>query len=432
MNMGIQGVNTVDIASNPLNPMELAVAFQGQNDGGIYTSSDGGQNWGLEPVPGTRYNFVAFSSLGLLYAISDGPSTIAPEGVYRRNLDGSWDSLGPDQGSVFETELQVILFSRNNSNLILAGGNDFGVAGFEGTVWISTDGGGTWTKSYEGPSGDSVFDLVWVEDGTDLTALAAFSNYSGPPGGALRTTDGSWTWINSSNGLAADARGAALASPAGELLTFFYADQMYALGSGGLYKTTDAGLSWDPTGLSGTGTVSGVVCDPTDHNSVYVLRPPPERVLFSDNGGDTFAPFNTGLSGAGIPNSLAYAATPTPRLLFASRNGSYATLLLTPAAVWGAPEEVVGAPTVRPNPAYVRESVAFRIREGRITGLRIYDAGGSLVRTLSSADRSGTASGSTLFWDARANDGRKVASGVYWARLATEGAPRTYRITLLR
>ena len=42
--------------------------------------------------------------------------------LYRRNLDGTWTHLGPNQGPLYDCELFALRFSRNNPNLILTGG----------------------------------------------------------------------------------------------------------------------------------------------------------------------------------------------------------------------------------------------------------------------------------------------------------------------
>src|SRR5262249_56720825 len=146
---GISGLDLFSIDANPLEPAQLAVAFQGLNDGGVFSSTDGGTTWLLESAPPTRYSNVRFAPDGTLYAISSGPSSVAQEGLYRRENNGSWTPLGPDQGPLYESDLNTMRFSLNNADLILLGGSDFGVAGFEGTIWRSTDAGGSWTKVYE-------------------------------------------------------------------------------------------------------------------------------------------------------------------------------------------------------------------------------------------------------------------------------------------
>ena len=131
---GISELDLFSIDANPLDADEIAVAFQGQNNGGMFSSSDGGGSWHLESAPPTRYSAVRFAPNGTLYGISAGPSSVAPEGLYRREGNGTWTPLGPDQGPLFESDLDTMRFSHNNPNLILLGGADFGVAGFEKSV----------------------------------------------------------------------------------------------------------------------------------------------------------------------------------------------------------------------------------------------------------------------------------------------------------
>ena len=214
---GISELDLFSIDANPLNPDEIAVAFQGQNNGGVLSSTDAGTTWQLESAPPTRYSAVRFAPDGTLYAISSGPSTVAQEGLYRRENNGSWTPLGPDQGPLFESDLNTMRFSLNNPNLILLGGADFGVAGFEGTIWRSTDAGLSWTKVFESATGtiERVTDLEIIEDGTDQNMVAAWNSESGDNiGGALRSTDGGASWFDSSSGLPAFFRGPRLcASP---------------------------------------------------------------------------------------------------------------------------------------------------------------------------------------------------------------------------
>src|SRR6266480_7400564 len=110
---GISELDLFSIDANPLDPNEIAVAFQGQNNGGVLSSPDGGASWQLESAPPTRYSAVGFAPDGTLYAISSGPSTVAQEGLYRREKNGSWTPLGPDQGALYESDLDTMRFSLN-------------------------------------------------------------------------------------------------------------------------------------------------------------------------------------------------------------------------------------------------------------------------------------------------------------------------------
>jgi photosystem II stability/assembly factor-like uncharacterized protein len=327
-----QGISQLDLFSidaNGLDPDEIAVAFQGANNGGVLSSTDGGTTWLLESAPPTRYSNVRFAPGGTLYAISSGPSSVAPEGLYRREANGSWTPLGPDQGGLFESDLNTMRFSLNDPNLILLGGEDFGVAGFEGTIWRSTDAGGSWTKVYELGDFHRITDIEIVEDGTDQNMVASWNSESGDNiGGALRSTDGGASWFDSSSGLpTAFFRGPRLCASPTDPQTLFVSASL-SFQSGGLFRTTDGGTTWASTGFTGNQTLGDVACHPLDNQTLFVTQlSGGDAVLRSQDGGATFAPFANGLENVVAPRELAFAGD--SRLLLASAKGSYATLLGT-------------------------------------------------------------------------------------------------------
>jgi len=319
---GIGALNVESIAANPNNADELAIAFQGLNDGGVFTSTDGGENWSIEPVPSTRWNTVAFAPDGTLYAISDGPTTVAEEGVYVRTDAGTWLPLGPDQGDVFESELFALWFSQNDPDRIFVGGSDFGVVGHEATIWRTTNGGDAWAKVYEGSEDfEDVRAIEFVEDGTDDVGLASFTDSSSPQeGGVLRTTGGGGTWTLAVNGLPADVQGNDLDDSPTDPQTFYLADNDF--GAGDLHITTDAGQTWSSLGFGDR--VFDVVVDPNDDQTIYITQFNDPKVLRSTDQGNTFGPFDDGLGFAGNTRDLAFANGSVPRLLFASSTGTFA------------------------------------------------------------------------------------------------------------
>src|SRR5262249_51930985 len=284
-----------------------------------------------------RYSNVRFAPDGTLYAISSGPSSVAQEGLYRRENNGSWTPLGPDQGPLYESDLDPMRFSHNNSNLILLGGSDFGVAGFEATIWRSTNAGQNWGKVFESAQGtiENVTDLEIVEDGTDQNMVASWTSLSGDNiGGALRSTDGGASWFDSSTGLPTFFRDPRLCAsptdPQSILISASLSSQ-----SGGLFRTTDSGANWNSTGFTGNATLGDVACDPIDDQMLFVTQlSRGDAALRSTDGGATFAPFANGLENVVAPRELAFAGD--FRLLLASAKGSYATDL--------------GAPTPTPTP----------------------------------------------------------------------------------
>jgi photosystem II stability/assembly factor-like uncharacterized protein len=343
---GISELDLFSIDANSVNADELAVAFQGQNNGGVLSSTDAGVTWELESAPPTRYSAVRFAPDGRLYAISSGPSTVAQEGLYRRENNGTWTPLGPDQGPLYESDLNTMRFSHNNPNLILLGGADFGVAGFEGTIWRSTDAGQSWSKVFESAQGtiERVTDLEIVEDGTDQNMVAAWNSESGDNiGGALRSTDGGASWFDSSTGLPAFFRGPRLcaspSNPQNLLISGWLSFQ-----SGGLFRTTDGGATWASTGWTGNQTVGDVGCHPIDDQMVFVTElSGGDAALRSTDGGASFAPFSNGLQNVVAPRELAFAGS--SRLLLASAKGSYGTDLAAPTPT----PTPTSTPTVTPS-----------------------------------------------------------------------------------
>jgi photosystem II stability/assembly factor-like uncharacterized protein len=343
---GISELDLFSIDANPLASGELSVAFQGANNGGVFSSTDAGATWQLESAPPTRYSAVRFAPDGTLYAISAGPSTVAQEGLYRREQNGTWTPLGPDQGPLFESDLDTMRFSNNNPNLILLGGTDFGpIQGFEGTIWRSTDAGDSWTKVYELGDFHRISDIEIVEDGTDQNMVASWSSESGDNiGGALRSTDGGASWFDSSSGLPAFFRAPRLcASPTNPQTLLVSA--WLSFQSGGLFRTTDGGVTWASTGFTGNQTLGDVACHPTDDQTLFVTQlSGGDAVLRSQDGGATFSPFANGLENAVAPRELAFAGN--SRLLLASAKGSFATDLATTTPT---PTPTV-SPSVTPPP----------------------------------------------------------------------------------
>src|SRR5436190_2986943 len=307
-----QGISQLDLFSidaNPLDPDEIAVAFQGANDGGVISSTDGGTTWLLETAPPTRYSNVHFAPDGTLYAISSGPSSVAQEGLYRRENNGSWTPLGPDQGPLYESDLDTMRFSVNDPNLILLGGADFGVAGFEGTIWRTSDAGQTWTKVYEVGDFQPVTDIDIVQDGLDQVMVASHDDTSGGnQGGALRSTDGGLSWSPSGSGLPTSFLRAPRLSASPSDPQAFYLSAWLSFSSSGLFRTSDGGINWASTGWTGNALAADVACHPADDQMLFIsMQCGGSQVVRSEDGGVTFSPFASGLEGVTGPRDLAFA-----------------------------------------------------------------------------------------------------------------------------
>lgn len=311
---GIYALNVVSVAALATNSQRIAAGFAGPNDGGVFSSEDGGVTWVWEAVPPTRYRWVGFAPDGTLYAISDGPSTVAPEGVYRRNGDGTWTSLGPDQGPLFETGGVALGFSADNPLLILLVGNDFGVAGSEATIWRSLSAGLGWTKVYEAATTGSVTAVEILADGTDQTMVAAYRGFDFNAGGALRSVNGGTSWSPSSTGLPADVQGHGLCASPVDPLRLVYAASANDIP----FTTTNGGESWTSAGPN-FGDFRSITCDGLEDGVIYVADLWEYDVRRSPDFGLSFEPFGAFLLEA-IPYQVAWAKNPS-QLYLASSTG---------------------------------------------------------------------------------------------------------------
>jgi hypothetical protein len=323
---GIGALDVFSVAANPLNANEIAIAFQGLNDGGVFTSVDAGVTWSLAALPGTRYSHVRFTPQGQLYAISSGPTSIAQEGLYQRN-GLVWTLIGPNQGPLFESDLTGLRVSANDPNFIIAVGADFGVAGFEPTVWRTINGGAVWTKVYEGVlTNFPNQDVCCADPATDLVFVAPYVDNNGPQnGGVLRSTDGGVTWARVTVGLPALFQSYSVSSLAATPSTLFVSNAQSTTGNG-LFKSIDGGASWAPTGY--IGALREVQTDANDASIVYAAPLTGTiRVLASIDTGVTFSPYDTGLATAGFVRDLQRSSR---TLYTANSNGSYADDVLQP------------------------------------------------------------------------------------------------------
>jgi photosystem II stability/assembly factor-like uncharacterized protein len=321
---GISELSLFSIHANPQDPLELAAAFQGNNNGGVLTSEDGGVTWQAEPVPATRYKRVRFAPDGTLHALSSGPTTIGPEGLYRRDGDGVWTNLGPDQGPQFESELGVIRFSSNDPLKIWLGGNDFGVAGFEQTIWFTDDGGDTWTKQLEGADFNITTGIEIVEDGLDQEIVAVFDDSSGgDASGALRSTDAGATWTDAVAGLSGFRRSPRLCASVDDPETMFMS-LWTSFGASAVFRTDDAASTgWIATPWAGP-AINDLVCDRNDPDVLYVAQSATPIIARSDDAGVSFSAFDGGLEAAGDTRELTQMPGAPTGLLLATGRGSFA------------------------------------------------------------------------------------------------------------
>ncbi len=356
-NYGIASLLLNDIEVSPDNNTVLA-SFEAQNSGGCYLSNDGGLTWDVvTSLPATRYSSVTIGLNGDLYAWSNGPSTVAQEGLYKSTDGGeNWENMGPNIGSQFETQVFSIAASETDPGVLFIGGNNFGANGWASIIYKTTDGGENWFESYSGFDYDSFRYLFLVPGSDNLEIFATFGNMSGGYGGVMKSPDGGQLiWVGISGGLPTDFNwaGAIVADPVNT-------DIMYC-GIGGqgnvpgsIYKSLNAGEQWEATGLNlGNWTkITDLFINPNDNNVVYAATTQ-NGVMVTEDAGENWQDANKNLTASNITGfSKTFMQNDTLKFLASTyTNSAFAHNAHLSYTGISNPQKTIASILVYPNPA---------------------------------------------------------------------------------
>ena len=223
----------------------------------------------------------------------------APQPI-RAQQDGelTWSRLSDRKPS-------VMAFSPDFAadRLVLLGNSNKDI---EHGIWRSTDGGDTWVKSSQGiPDGkkidvyDIVFSPVFTQDHTIFASVNKQKvAMKEAPGALYRSTDSGQSWEEvqmsgfPSRGVRPlqDLRSLSL-SPG-----FAQDGTMFAVASAtGLYRSTDRGSTWKQLLVENATDIQAAPTYPQE--PLVATTTNSAGILFSEDGGDTWAPRNTGIEG---------------------------------------------------------------------------------------------------------------------------------------
>ncbi len=277
--------------------------YLGSAGGGVWKSSDGGETWQavFEKEKVAAIGAVAIDPKNNdIVWVGTGESNPRNDvsygdGIYKSTDGGkTWKNVGL-HGT---RHIARILIDPRNPNHVIAGalGDVFGPSSERG-VYVTDDGGATWSRTLFVSDQSGVSDLALDVQNPNVVYAGIWHflrrpwtfTSGGPDDGLYKSTDGGRTWMRlTGNGLPAGITGRiglAVAPSDG--------NRVYALiesASGILWRSDDGGRTW--TMVSNDTLVdqrpfyfSHVAVDPKNPNRVYAVS---EALAVSTNGGKKF------------------------------------------------------------------------------------------------------------------------------------------------
>jgi photosystem II stability/assembly factor-like uncharacterized protein len=307
------GGRVVDAAVDPQQKGGLYVAT---STAGVWHSTDSGQTFtSTWPTDVTHaMGAIAIAPNGTLYAGTGetnpggGSITYGGDGIYRSSDGGkTWQHVGLASSGTIG---RIVVDPTNAKHIWVAASGNLFVPGGQRGVYVSTDGGNTWKRSFAPPNNTTgAVDITIDPKNPDHVIAALWDHqrkpdkrrYTGRGSGIWQTTNDGKTWqrLGSSQGLPAPSGdtgriGVAFAPSDAKRVYAIYANNK----SGSFenfFVSNDGGASWTrPDGadnLSGSQSTYGwwfarVFVDPSDADHLYVAG---LNMYQSTNGADSFS-----------------------------------------------------------------------------------------------------------------------------------------------
>jgi len=277
--------------------------YIGAAGGGVWKSENGGQTWASvfddEDVQSIGAVTIGSSDNKTVWVGSgeENPrnDVILGDGVYKSVDAGStWKKMGL---SGLQSISRIVVDPKNPDHVVVGGIGDLFKDSTAGGVYVTTDGGKTWTHAlYVGPSsgasdlamdpkdGNVVYAGIWQFRREPWTATSG-----GPDDGLYKSTDGGKTWTKlTGNGLPGGLMGRIAVD-----VSRSDPNRVYALiqsKDGFLYRSDDAGATWkminhDTLINQRPFYFSHIAVDPSNKDRIYSVSMYPS---VSKDGGKTF------------------------------------------------------------------------------------------------------------------------------------------------
>jgi photosystem II stability/assembly factor-like uncharacterized protein len=251
-------VNTLVIS--PDNPLVIYASTAG----GLYKSTDAGENWTLMPIGPLEAENIGIGSLVLDPSDSSKIFAVTNYGVFKSiDSGGNWRQL--DEGMYPGSHIYSLAIDLETPSTIFAGGMyDAAPGGPHGTYfqapifYKSIDGGDHWTPVFVGSID---YDAPWPSGGSFLTlVLANSTTMYAVGGGVFRSTDGGQSWDEINSMLVDEKIAVDPQNP----------DTIYLGNAKEFFKSVDRGQTWQSMpSIPGIAELMALVVDPNNSSRIY-------------------------------------------------------------------------------------------------------------------------------------------------------------------
>lgn len=305
------------------------------------------------------------------------------------------------------------IVTRDNPDKLYAGGEN---------VYRSLDKGNTWTATNSGADldgGNPVFSLDASDQNSQVVyaATAPTSLFGGTRGKVFVSKNGGNTWTNITQSLPDRFPMDLRVDPTDEAVAYI---SFSGFGTGHVFRTEDYGQTWEDisNGLPDVPT-NAIEVDPLFPAHVYVGND--LGVFVSLDAGNTWTPYNEGLFDACMVFDLKIS--PSNRKLRAATHGNGAFQRSLVEATVGIEELDQLAFKMGPNPAKDFLSLSFELEKTTELNISIYDLQGRQVKQVFQERKAAGAHELQV-------DLQGIASGTYYLRIADKEGGLGKKLTI--